>query len=76
MAQNVLLDMTRHTDGRAFKRWNSMLELDQVKRLMDKYDCGANVSKTPTTRKTPQPSVAPGKKGGKSSKSSKGSQPT
>ena len=105
MAQEILLEMIKHTDARAFKRWNGALELEQVKRLMDKYEYRANATNIPSTNKPPQPSVAPeierpprseaassrhqnkgepqrqdpkgkGKKGGKSSKYSKGYQPS
>ena len=36
-----------------------MLEPEQVKRLIDKFDYGGNVSRPSTTKKQPQPSVAP-----------------
>lgn len=59
VAQNVFLEMIQHVDEQAFKRWNSMLGPEQVKRLTDKYDYGAKVSRTSTTRRPSQPSVAP-----------------
>ena len=54
----MVLEMIKHIDARAFKRWNGALEVDQVKRLMHKYEYGANDTNVPSTKKPPQPSVA------------------
>ena len=58
LAQKTLETMTQHTDRRAFDRWNSMLEKDQVERLMDKYQ---EYGKHVVTGKwqTNRPSIAP-----------------
>ena len=56
----VVLEMTKRKDVRAFARWNSILEDEQMKRLMDKYpDYGANVTGASNKGSTAQPSVAP-----------------
>ena len=44
LAQKTLEAMTHHHDARAFERWHSLLDGDQVQRLMDKYqEYGKNV---------------------------------
>ena len=57
VAQNILLETMKHKDARAFKRWNSMLEDEQMKRLMDKYPgYGTNVATASNEQQTAQPS--------------------
>ena len=58
IAQSTLDEMTKHKDVRAFDRWNSLLEPDQVQRLMDKYeDYGTHVIHG--KKRTKYPSIAP-----------------